>query len=889
MSAPFAWRWANPSPPVRSAEVVESGEIRLTESTSRQVREEIARAGGNEVCFIASLDSDGGIAAARVVARGNSSAVLAAVRRFQPGQLLLHNHPSGDLTPSEADLAVAERLWTEGLGFAITDNRAEFLYVVVAPPEERELAPLDPALVDADLAPGGPVARAHPNYEDRKDQRAFSGLVARLYTEAGIGLAEAGTGTGKSAAYLIPAIRWAALNGERTVVSTNTINLQEQLVQKDLPFLRRALGESFRFALVKGRNNYISIRRAKLATISAASLFPDNREGELRAIGEWIEQTTDGSLSDLPFRPSPEVWDEVASESDVCLRAKCPHFEACFYQRSRRDAAVADILVVNHHLLFSDLAVREAAGNFTAPAVLPHYKRLILDEAHNLEETATRHMGATLTRRAYSRLLRRLEHRGRGILPTFENVLLGRKPDFIVTSALDLIQQRLRPELDGAWKRGSAVFKHMEGVARSEAGGVVRLEENFSGHPVWGAGLEEDLSATIAHLDTLQMGMKALREKVRVDEEVAREYEEQLLELRGVASRVEAATLAFRTTLRPERDGSERVRWVEFRPSRYAGAEEGDGNVLIAAAPLDMGQVLRETLFDRVPTIVMTSATLATKGGFTFVRDRLGLAEADSVREAIYPSPFDFATQALLAIPSDLPLPAGETDARHAAATLHVVRELAEISDGGIFVLFTSHRSLRALATALRKAGADSRWPLFVHGEAPRPQLLGQFMTAGRGILLGTDSFWEGVDVPGDPLRGLVIPKLPFKVPSEPITAARIEAIEAMGRDAFITFMLPHAAIRLKQGFGRLIRSRGDRGAVVLLDGRIVQKRYGRYLLESLPPAKLVVGRWAECHGALRDFYGSGSQANAWRKPESLSPNSPYRASRHSGESRNPR
>jgi ATP-dependent DNA helicase DinG len=834
---------------------VSEGEVRFSAAAAARVRGEIARAGGNEVCFVTTLSEGGEILETRVVARGNSTAVLAAANKFKPGQLLLHNHPSGDLTPSGADLGVAERLWSEGLGFAITDNLAESLYLVVAPPENREVTALDLVQIDADLAPGGGVSKAHPGYEDRIDQRALARLVANLYSDSGIGLAEAGTGIGKSAAYLIPAVRWAALNGERTVVSTNTINLQEQLVRKDLPFLQRALGLSFRYALVKGRNNYISIRRAKLATLNAASLFPDNRESELAAIGQWIDQTSDGSLSDLPFRPSAEVWDEVASESDVCLRAKCPHFEACFYQRSRRDAASADILVVNHHLLFSDLAVREAAGNFTAPAVLPFYKRLVLDEAHNLEETATRHMGATLTRRTFNRLLRRLEHRGKGALPTLEGVISVRKPDLLGNSCLELIQQRLRPELTGAWSRGADVFRHIEAVARSEAGGIMRLDDSFAAHPVWANGLEEDLSATIAHLDTLLTGLMSLREKLRIDEEFAAAHEDLLLEIRGIANRIEAATLALKTALRPEADGRDRVRWIEFRSSSFQGAEEGAGNVVVAAAPLDMGKVLKESLFDRVPTVVMTSATLATSGGFSFVRGRLGLTDSEDVQEAIFPSPFDFAHQALLAVPSDLPLPGGQTEARHARATDHIVQELAQITDGGIFVLFTSYRALRALAESLRKGGMDSRWPLFVHGEAPRPQLIERFVAAGRGILLGTDSFWEGVDVPGDPLRAIVIPKLPFKVPSEPITAARVEAIEARGENAFMSYMLPHAAIRLKQGFGRLVRSRTDRGAVVVLDSRIVQRRYGAYLLESLPPARLAVAPWRECREELSAFY----------------------------------
>src|SRR5690606_9998169 len=295
---------------------------------------------------------------------------------------------------------------------------------------------------------------------------------------------------------------------------------------------------------------YISIRRAKLAAVTSASLFPDSKESELKALVDWADRTQDGSLSDLPFRPSVEVWDEVVSDSDVCLRAKCPHFEVCFYQRSRRDAASADILVVNHHLLFSDLAVRQAAGNYTAPAVLPHYQRLVLDEAHNLEEGATRHLGVSLTRRGYARTLRRLEHRGKGILPSFEKALASRANDLLVRAGLDLIQLRLRPELAGAWKRGAAVFEHLERVARSDPSGVVRLDGDFASHPVWSEGLEEDLNATLAHLDTLLQGFLLLRERIQFDETAGKALEEHLVEVRGAVHRVEAAMAAFSKALR---------------------------------------------------------------------------------------------------------------------------------------------------------------------------------------------------------------------------------------------------------------------------------------------------------------------------------------------------
>ena len=328
---------------------------------------------------------------------------------------MVHNHPSGELEPSVADLSVAAALHEDGLGTAIVDNDARRIYVVVEPPPPREVRPLDLADLEAFLGPGGALSNAHSGFEDRPGQREMARLVATRYNEGGVGLVEAGTGTGKSLAYLLPAALWALENGERTVVSTNTINLQEQLVGKDLPLLQEAMGKRIRWALVKGRGNYISIRRAHVAAATASSLFEEDRSGEFQAILQWLGSTEDGSLSDLSAPPSEEVWEEVRSDPDICLRARCPHFQQCFYQRARRGAAAAEIMVVNHHLLFTDLAVRRVTNNYTQAAVLPPYRHLILDEAHNAEEAATDHLGIEVTRVGLFRLLSRLHRRGKGI------------------------------------------------------------------------------------------------------------------------------------------------------------------------------------------------------------------------------------------------------------------------------------------------------------------------------------------------------------------------------------------------------------------------------------------------------------------------------------------
>lgn len=829
-----------------------SRNLYLTPAAAERIREEIARARGREVCFVARVGETGDVHDPRAVARGNRRAVLAAVRAAEPGMLVVHNHPSGELEPSDPDLEIAAELYAEGVGLAITDNGARELYVVVEPAPPREREPIDAAAVEAALAPGGPLSRAHPAYEDRPMQRDLAAAVVRAYNTGGIAVAEAGTGTGKSIAYLLPAVLWAQANRERTVVSTNTINLQEQLVGKDLPFLRRALGVSFRFALVKGRRNYVSIRRARLAAQGAASLFDGAQRAELDAIVEWLRSTREGSLQDLPFQPSSEVWDEVASESDVCLRARCPHFEQCFYQRARRDAASADVLVVNHHLLFSDLAVRRAQGNWTAPAVLPPYRRVILDEAHNLEDAATAHLGAAVSRRGVLRLLGRLDRRGRGVLAAVEERLRAGPDDLIQQDALAQIRDGVRPAVERAREHGGEFFARLEALALTADDGVLRLGEDFAARPEWTDGLRTTFENLTLALGDLARRLDRLRESILLDRRWSEALEERLLELEAAAARTLAALDALRLACAADDDRLPMVRWLE----RRGGGGDREANVVVHAAPVDVSEALRESLFERIDTGVLTSATLATRDGFDFLRARLGLAAGGlRVHESIFPSPFDYGEQTVVAIPTDLPAPHGEEDGRHDLATADVVQDLGAMSDGGIFVLFTSYRSLRRVAAELRRRGVDGRWPLFVQGEAPRARLVESFTASGRGILLGVASFWEGVDVPGDPLRGLVLTKLPFKVPTEPLTAARIEAVERDGGNSFYDYMLPHAALRLKQGFGRLIRSRGDRGAVVLLDRRLVEKGYGKYLLESLPPAPVQVGPWAELAPAIRGFY----------------------------------
>jgi ATP-dependent DNA helicase DinG len=813
------------------------------------MRAAIRLAGGREVCFVCTVDDEGIVRTARVVSRGDVSSVLALPGFAERGEMLVHNHPSGVLEPSGPDLAIAARMHDDGIGFAIIDNDARDLYVVVEIPRIEPDTPLDAAAIDADLGPDGPIARLLPKYEDRPSQRDLATKIARLYNDGGVGLLEAGTGIGKSLGYLIPALRWAAANGERTVVSTNTINLQEQLVGKDLPFLARALDDQpVRYALLKGWRNYLCRLRLEQAVSTGTALFEESLGNELAALGAWAERTTDGSLSDLPAPPRAEVWDEVSAEPDLCTRARCQFYDKCFLFAARRKAAQADVIVVNHHLLMSDVAVRRVSQNWDEAAVLPAYSRLVVDEGHHMEDAAAAHLGATVTRRSLQRLFARLDRTGKGILPALMARLAEGK-DLLSAASLDLAATRLSPSVAAARDRAGLVFDLLSTLLDESGVAVLRLTEDFASHRIWKAGLELALDELLAEIELLHEGLRVVRERLEVDQARAELVAPLLNELRGVARRMQNAGDALRRTLKPNADAEPAVRWIEVR-----GKER---NLAATSVPLDLAPVLREDLFRRVKTAVVTSATLAAEQRFEFLARRLGLDDPElAPTTALYPSPFDFPRHARLAIPTNAPAPNVDAPG-HIQFVVRTVLDVATASDGGMFVLATSHRDVRLVAAELRARGVERRWPLLVHGDDGRDALLRRFRDSERAVLVGTASFWEGVDVPGRALRALVITKLPFKVPNEPVTAAHCESIERHGGDAFREYMLPHASLRLKQGFGRLIRTATDRGVIVLVDPRVISKSYGRTLLEALPPARRLVGQWPAVLEQIQAFYAS--------------------------------
>jgi ATP-dependent DNA helicase DinG len=729
--------------------------------------------------------------------------------------------------------------------------------VISFPGAATEPALLDPDEIADELGPDGAIAASMQQYEDRPAQRDMARTIAMLYNDTGVGLIEAGTGVGKSLGYLLPALRWAILQNERTVVSTNTINLQEQLVRKDLPFLAEALAgtQPVRFALLKGWRNYLCLLRLEQAKLIGPTLFADDTNG-IESISDWAAETQDGSLSDLAYPPSAEVWDEVAAEPDLCIRNNCPHFDKCFLFRARRAAQAAHIVVVNHHLLMSDIAVRRAAGNWEDAAVIPSWNRLVVDEGHHLEDAAAAHLGASGTRRGLQRLMSRLARTASarrsagGLLAALEESLRMKRGEMFSSASLDLLRDRVLPAVEAVRSKGSQVFDLVDVVLRESGQPTLRLTDDFATHSVWRAGLGAALADFVSESALLTDSITMIRQRLEAEQEPDAATIALVAELRGAGRRIEALAGAVHGALEPGADSHRRIRWIESRGR--------DGNVGVTWVPLDLAPILRDDLFSRAKTTIVTSATLTTDSRFEFVSRRLGVDQLDipPVTES-FPSPFDFKSQAILAVPTDTPAPNADP-AGHFRAVIRMVEEFTSAADGGIFVLFTSHRDVQQMASELRARGMAGGRPLLVHGEESRDLLLRRFRESGRAVLLGTSSYWEGVDVAGHALRGLLIAKLPFRVPTEPITAAHCEAIAENGGDPFAEYMVPHAALRLKQGFGRLIRSSSDRGAIVIADSRVATKSYGATLLRALPPAKRILVHWDEVSRHLMEFYANG-------------------------------
>lgn len=818
---------------------------RFTQSIITAMERDIREADGNEVCWVGSINADGRVISVKVGARGNGGMVLVnsalnmdeidGDRSDGRGHVVIHNHPSGVLRPSEADLNVAGQYMEMGVGSYIVNNSVTDVYVIVEPVQPKTLSVLDVEKTSVYLSSDGPLAKKNKNYEERPSQIALLKNVASAFNGGKIAVFEAGTGVGKSFAYLIPSMLWALKNKERVVISTGTINLQQQLVEKDIPEAQKIIGKKVKAVLLKGRQNYLCLRRMNDAA-AEKDMFTEDAE-ILDRIESWSGSTETGSRSDLAFMPPESVWSRVNSESDGCMGARCPFHDKCFVMRVRKDAADANIIVVNHHLLFADIESRMNGAGYDDAAVLPPYRRIVFDEAHGIEDSATSFFSESVNR---FKVLKQINL----LFRTFRGSAAGFLVQAAAVSSVDDFY-------DKAVSSVSDIRSSMEAL---ETLSLNAMENDFTSRLY---------PATVPRFRAVLKGMDALRNSISSFTAMAREV------LEGIAEddRDLPAVFESKTVLRRLDDmvvlcknfsgwdeHDDTVFWMQkIRVPSKKNGDEPLVYVQFTQTPLDVAPLMNMGVFEPMSSVVCTSATLRTGTSFDYWMRRTGLSfvEDDRLVKDVFDSPFPYRTNAIFAVPSDAPFPDNPAFQSYVE---DVVARLVLAAGGRTLVLFTSYDSLRhtynSTYTRLLQEGIE----VYKQGDDDRFRLLEHFKENRESVLFATDSFWEGVDVPGDSLSQVIIVKLPFSVPNDPVFAARSEAVEKRGGSSFMELSVPQAVIKFRQGFGRLIRRGDDRGTVIVLDRRIVEKSYGRLFTTSVPMTRRMYNPLSDILSAVKHF-----------------------------------
>lgn len=827
------------------------------------IRDAVKKVEGNEIFLIGKLNEELLVNDIDIYAMGNKHAVPAITQEAKHGDVIIHNHPSGTLYPSDADLEIASHMGSLGVGFYIVDNNVEYLYPVVKVAKEQVYEKLSFEELSKELLPCGDFAKNVSHYEYRKPQIDMLRLAIDSFNKDKITIIEAGTGTGKSLAYLIPAIFWSKKNQERVVVSTNTINLQEQLIGKDIPILKKTCGLDFKSVLVKGRNNYVCLRKVHNLRLESNALIDDNERQQLNTLLEWAAKTRDGSKADLNFMPREDTWEAIQSEADQCIRLKCPFYDTCFFYKARRNAASADVLIVNHYLLLADLVVRQEMKGHDSVTILPPFKKIILDEAHHLEEVATANLSCIISKVRITKLLGRLinlKDTKKGLLPYLKSKL-KEASSYQDKSITITITDRITTEItDARLRLYNNVMEAFEDISHSVRnymikGGLlkdkdgeikIRITTRFISTDLWNTYIETRLKTLRGDIHIFISLLKSLLDDI---EKLSKKSKDILLsviiDIQSCKTRLKIAADDISSFITADEKS---CKWIEIKQYK------GNPVIRFCTAPLFVSDNLKSCLYDNYSTILLTSATLATGKTFHFFKNSIGLHQIPENRlsELILNSPFDYKKQAIIGIPVGIPEPTGSG---YVSALEENILRTIEISGGRALILFTSYYLLDTLYQKLEPRIAQLGYTCLRQGMDNRYSLLETFKKDTTSVLFATDSFWEGIDVKGDALECVILTRLPFRVPTEPIIEARAEAITMAGGDAFYDYSLPTAVIKFKQGFGRLIRSRDDRGAVIIFDSRVVTKRYGRIFLESLPEMRYIKDKSEVVFREIRLFY----------------------------------
>ena len=809
---------------------------RFSDQVIQSMRKDIIAADGNEVFWVGKIDENGIVVQVQVGSRGNIDSVVVNYNFAREGHVLIHNHPSGNIHPSEEDQNVAANSTDSSLGFYIVNNDVSKVYVVVEPIKSKKIEKLSQDEVSFYLSKEGPLSAQNPFYEERKSQIELLKEITKTFNENKIGVFEAGTGVGKSFAYLIPSILWAKKNKERVVISTGTINLQQQIFEKDIPAAQKILGTNLKSILLKGRQNYLCLRRLSDVQ-NEKDLFTENSELFDKII-EWSKTTQTGSRSDLSFFPPDNVWSQVNSESDACLGNRCPFRKDCFVMKIRKEASDSNLIVVNHHLLFADIESRMSGIGYEDAAVLPPYKRIVFDEAHGIEESATSFFSETVNRFKILKQLNLLYRTKKTALAGFlvQIDVFVKKENFL-SQANSLINELKLKLID--LETSALECLELNFTARITEQNKVKFLPFFEKLGEFNLAFLQFNDFVRSSLETISDDNKEI-ESVWETKNIIRRLEDMAALAKQFGDFDEHQETVFwieKVRLPPKKPGEEALIFPQF-----------------IQTPLDIAPLMNKGVFDVMDSVVCTSATLRTGTDFNYWMRKTGIsfAEDERVEKGIFESPFPYKTNVIFAVPNDAPFPKSQYFQEYVEQT---VPKLIIASKGSTLVLFTSYESLKNTYLNTKSNLLEQGISVYKQGDDDRFALLEKFKKEKSSVLYATESFWEGVDVPGESLSQVIIVKLPFSVPNDPVFEARSESIEKKGGSPFMELSVPQAVIKFRQGFGRLMRRSDDRGVIIVMDRRIVEMQYGKRFTTSVPMSRRMYNPTKDIVCAVEKFF----------------------------------
>lgn len=800
---------------------------RFSEESLQTIKKYLEEHNNKSMIFKATFDEDEKIQKPFFLSLYKKKSFEETLTKVGKNEVVIRTTKPNQLYPSDMELELSEELYTRrNIAYCLLSSDLDDFYFV----QDIDRIFLEEIDIENYFAKDGILAKEIKGFEYRQEQEEMAQYIQDAINEDRKIIVEAGTGTGKTLAYLIPSIKWAVTNKKKVIIATNTINLQEQLLLKDIPLAKSIIKDEFSYVLVKGRNNYVCKRLFNELVLGKSidiETFSMEAREQIEYILKWGNKTKTGDKAELPFEVYPDVWELVQSTTELCLGKKCPYRKECFYMKTRMEKMEADILISNHHVFFADLNVRAETDFDSEYLILPRYDMVIFDEAHNVESVARSYFSVEVSKISFTRLLNRIYQKKNK--KKKEKSALIRVEDTVDEKNLEDGEQyiyllnTLKEEISILQNIGDEYFDEIRKIYETNT--EAPIKKSLNNFEMTKSRFLENLrekkdifQSKLADFLNLMMSFNNV-----IDEE--KDKNPEVINFNNHLKMFKAYIDSFKFINSFEDDNY--IYWLDINSKRT--------NVILTATPLNIAQKLSTVLFDNLDRLVFASATIVVNGNFDYFKKSLGLDEEDCI-EAIIKSPFDYDEQMSVYIPSDIQ-DSENINAFVSDASKFILNILLK-TNGKAFILFTSYTMLNQIYYSISKKLKDKGFEVFLHGDKPRSQIIKEFKEAENPILFGTTSFWEGVDVQGENLSNVIITKLPFLVPTDPVVSAISKKIEEDGGNSFMDFQLPEAIIKFKQGVGRLIRKKTDSGNIFILDNRILKKRYGSLFINALPSQK---------------------------------------------------